>query len=129
MIDRGVAGAIVNMGSTLGHGGQPRAIAYSAAKGAILNLTRSLAVELAPHRIRVNSVSPGRSGTATLSGEPDEEPRGLNPDPSGIPMKRYGNPQDQANAILFLVSDDAAFITGADLRVDGGALATWGDGK
>lgn len=129
MIDHGLPGAIVNMGSTLGHGGQPRAIAYSAVKGAILNFTRSLAIELAPHRIRVNSVSPGRSGTATLSGEPGELPRGLNPDPSAIPLGRYGNPQDQSNAILFLASDAAAFITGADLRVDGGALATWGDGK
>jgi NAD(P)-dependent dehydrogenase (short-subunit alcohol dehydrogenase family) len=114
-------GAIVNIASTTGHRGRKNAIAYATAKGGILNFTRALAIDLAPHRIRVNSVSPTKTGASvgvieTAGARNFDE----------IPLGRLGEPQDHANAVLFLVSDDASFITGIDLRVDGGTLATWG---
>ena len=126
MVARKTPGVIVNLGSTTGHRGRSGAIAYATAKGGILNLTRAMAVELAPHGIRVCSVSPTRTGTPTRSGEPGDVSRAQNPDAGSIPLGRIGTPQDQANAVRFIVSDAASFITGEDLRVDGGALATWG---
>ena len=129
MVAHTITGVIVNMGSTTGHRGRAGAIAYATAKGGILNLTRAMAVELAPYGIRVCSVSPTRTGTPTRSGVAGEASRPQHPDAGGIPLGRIGTPQDQANAVRFLVSDAASFITGEDLRVDGGALATWGRGN
>lgn len=114
-------GAIVNIASTSGHRGRANAVAYCTAKGGILNMTRAMAVEVAKHGIRVNSVSPTKTGNSVGN---IEQAGGRSFDE--IPMGRMGRPQDQANAVLFLVSDQAAFITGEDLRVDGGSLATWG---
>jgi len=113
-------GVIVNVASTSGHRGRANAIAYCAAKGGVLNLTRAMAVELAPHRIRVISVSPTKTGVPLA---PELRARGHTFDE--IPLGRVGKPEDLAYAILFMVSDQAEFITGEDLRVDGGALATW----
>jgi 3-oxoacyl-[acyl-carrier protein] reductase len=113
-------GAIVNLGSTSGHRGRANAIAYSAAKGGILNMTRSMAIELAPHGIRVNSASPTRTIPV------GELPEGDHASPESVPLGRLGTPDDIAEAIAFLVSDHARFITGEDLRVDGGTQATWG---
>ena len=123
MISAGKRGAIVNMCSGAGHSGYPGAIAYGAAKAAVHNLTQSLALELAPHGIRANAISPTRSAEPTRSGIPGEAPRKQNPDPGNIPLGRIGAADDVANAILFLVSDEAAFVTGVDLPVDGGVLA------
>lgn len=119
LIEAKKPGAIVNLGSTSGHRGRANAIAYSAAKGGILNMTRSMAVELAPHGIRVNSASPTRTVTGELP--PDDHSS-----PDIVPLGRLGTPEDIAEAIAFLVSDHARFITGEDLRVDGGTQATWG---
>ena len=121
LIDAKKPGAIVNIASTTGHRGRKNAIAYATAKGGILNFTRALAVELAPHRIRVNSVSPTKTG-ASVGAVESAAARSFDE----IPLGRLGQPQDHANAVLFLVSDDASFITGIDVRVDGGTLATWG---
>jgi len=121
MVDQGRKGRIVNISSTSGHRGRKNVIAYCAAKGGVLNLTRAMAMDLAPYGIRVNSVSPTRTGIALASGRPHS-----NTGHAGIPLGRTGEPQDQAEAVLFLVSNEADFITGVDLRVDGGALATWG---
>jgi NAD(P)-dependent dehydrogenase (short-subunit alcohol dehydrogenase family) len=121
MIEGNKPGAIVNIASTTGHRGRKNAIAYATAKGGILNFTRALAVELAPHKIRVNSVSPTKTG-ASVGAIEQAMARSFDE----IPLGRLGQPQDHANAVLFLVSDAAAFITGIDLRVDGGTLATWG---
>jgi NAD(P)-dependent dehydrogenase (short-subunit alcohol dehydrogenase family) len=121
LVETGKPGAIVHIASTSGHRGRANAIAYTTAKGGVLNLTRSMAVELAKHGIRVNSVSPTKTGNSVGSIE-EAGGRSYNE----IPLGRLGRPRDQANAVLFLVSDDAAFITGEDLRVDGGSLATWG---
>jgi NAD(P)-dependent dehydrogenase (short-subunit alcohol dehydrogenase family) len=121
MIERGIKGVIINIASTSGHRGRPNAIAYCTAKAGILNMTRAMAVELAPYGIRVNSVSPTRTGTPV--GKPDSKEPRTAPE---IPLGRIGHPRDQAYAVLYLASDEASFVTGIDLRVDGGALATWG---
>lgn len=116
-------GTIVNIASSSGHRGRPDAIAYCTAKGGVLNMTRAMAVDLAPHHIRVCSISPTRTGTGTLiTGT-------VHRAPNEIPLGRLGEPQDIASAVEFLVSDRAAFITGQDLLVDGGTLATWGRGS
>ncbi|MGA1207822.1 MAG: SDR family NAD(P)-dependent oxidoreductase [Litorivicinaceae bacterium] len=120
LIDAEMPGSIVNIGSTSGHRGRKNAIAYCTSKGGILNFTRALAIELAPFGIRVNSVSPTKTGGALAGGSAASR------DFSEIPLQRLGRPQDQANAVLFAVSDLASFITGEDIRVDGGTLATWG---
>jgi NAD(P)-dependent dehydrogenase (short-subunit alcohol dehydrogenase family) len=121
LIEAKKPGAIVNIASTTGHRGRKNAIAYATAKGGILNFTRALAIEMAPHQIRVNSVSPTKTG-ASVGAIEAAGARSFDE----IPLGRLGRPQDHANAVLFLVSDLASFITGIDLRVDGGTLATWG---
>ena len=120
MVNQGRGGAIVNISSTSGHRGKSGAVAYQAAKAGILNFTRAAAIELAPHGVRVNSVTPTQTGTPVGGAQP------ARPDserPASIPRGRWGKPRDQAQAVLFLVSDNADFITGADLPVDGGNLA------
>jgi NAD(P)-dependent dehydrogenase (short-subunit alcohol dehydrogenase family) len=121
LIDAKRPGAIVNIASTTGHRGRKNAIAYATAKGGILNFTRALAIEMAPYGIRVNSVSPTKTG-ASVGAIEQAGARSFDE----IPLGRLGQPQDHANAVLFLVSDAASFITGIDIRVDGGTLATWG---
>ena len=121
MIEQKRKGRIVNISSTSGHRGRRNVIGYCTAKGGLLNFTRAMAIDLAPYGIRVNSVSPTRTGISLGGREPHRE-RG----PAGIPLGRTGQPQDQAEAVLFLVSDEADFITGVDLLVDGGSLATRG---
>ena len=121
MVRQGRGGSIVNIASTSGHRGRANALAYCTAKGGLLNMTRAMALDLAPHRIRVNSVSPTKTGVS-VGGLEGEGERTFDE----IPLGRLGRPRDQALAVLYLVSDDAEFVTGFDLRVDGGALATWG---
>lgn len=121
MVRQGRGGVIVNIASTSGHRGRPNAIAYCTAKGGILNMTRAMAMDLVSHGIRVNSVSPTKTGVS-VGGLEKEGERSFDE----IPLGRLGRPRDQALAVLYLVSDDADFVTGFDLRVDGGSLATWG---
>ena len=119
MIAQGTGGAIVNIASTSGHRGKAGAIAYQTAKAGILNFTRGAAMELAPYGIRVNSVTPTQTGTPVGGGVA----RSDDTTPGSIPRGRWGRPTDQAQAVLFLVSDSADFIVGVDLPVDGGNLA------
>jgi len=122
MIEAGNGGAIVNVGSTSGHRGAKAKFAYAVAKAGVNNLTRSAAVELADHGIRVNTLTPTQTGSPV--GQDDDVPdRGITP--GGIPIGRFGRPSEQAAAALFLVSDEASFITGADLACDGGLLAVF----
>ena len=135
MIERRIAGRILNIISTAGHQGEPGNIAYSTAKCGLLNFTRSAAMELAAHDIRVVSLTP----TATDPGESFERaarwgrtPRSperlvalMEPFRRGAPMQKLPTPSDYGRAAAFLVSDDAAMITGADLRVDAGAVARY----
>ena len=117
LVEQGRGGRIINMASTSGHMGRPEATAYTAAKAAILNLTRSVAIQLAPYGVRVNSVTPNQVGT----------PVGLDYVPERRQVKnlvgRPGRPEDIAAMVVFLASDDGDFITAADMLVDGGALA------
>jgi NAD(P)-dependent dehydrogenase (short-subunit alcohol dehydrogenase family) len=110
-------GRIVNIGSTSGFMGRKRAIAYSAAKGGVANLTRAMAVQLAPHNIRVNAIVPNKIGSPVGKDEFDPS----RPVPN-MP-KRPGLPSEAAKAVLFLASDDSSFTYGENLFVDGGVLA------
>jgi NAD(P)-dependent dehydrogenase (short-subunit alcohol dehydrogenase family) len=123
MVAQGQGGAIVNIVSTSGHAGETARIAYGTAKAGLLNFTRSLALQLAPYSIRVNSVTPSTTGTRV--GDPGGRPREEGPPPSTktVPLGRWGRPHDQAEAVLFLASPAADFITGINIPVDGGNLA------
>jgi NAD(P)-dependent dehydrogenase (short-subunit alcohol dehydrogenase family) len=120
-------GSIVNMGSINGILPRPNAAAYSASKAALLHLTRSMAVELAPRRIRVNCVCPGVVDTPLtdlfLQGAADPDAMRQEFARSN-PLQRMADPQEIASCVLFLASDEASFVTGAPLIVDGGGLAT-----
>ncbi len=117
MVKQGSGGRIVNIGSTSGFFGRSRAIAYTAAKGGVANLTRSLAVQLAPHRIRVNGVVPNKIGSPVGKDEFDPTRPVVNL------VGRPGVPIDLARAILFLACDESEFIVGEMLFVDGGVSA------
>lgn len=117
MVAQGGGGKIVNVGSTSGWQGRPRAIAYSAAKAAVANFTRALAVQLAPHKIRVNAIVPNKIGSPV--GKDDFDPTRKVDNMLG----RAGQPIEAAKAILFLVSEDSSFIIGENLFVDGGTMA------
>ncbi|MCC6887460.1 MAG: glucose 1-dehydrogenase [Hyphomicrobiales bacterium] len=117
LVAQGGGGAIVNVGSTSGWQGRPRAIAYSAAKAAIANFTRALAVQLAPHNIRVNAIVPNKIGSPV--GKDEFDPTR----PVENMLRRPGQPIEAARAILFLASDDSSFIIGENLFVDGGTMA------
>jgi NAD(P)-dependent dehydrogenase (short-subunit alcohol dehydrogenase family) len=121
MIGRG-GGAVVNVGSIHGLIGTATAATYCASKGAIDNLTRQLAVDYAGHGIRVNSVAPGTIETA-MSKPFREQPELLAEYRRRTLLPRLGTPADVANAVAFLASDDASFITGHTLVVDGGWTA------
>lgn len=114
------AGAIVCLSSISGVAGQPRQAAYGPAKFVASGLAKHLAVEWAAYGIRVNAVAPGTIRTDGLQHVPDAVQREL---AAAHPLGRFGEPSEVANAILFLASSDASFITGVVLPVDGGYLA------
>ncbi len=117
MVAGGRGGKIVNVSSTSGHYGRSRAIAYTSAKAGVVNLTRSLAVQLAPYNIRVNCVVPNKIGSPVGKDE-------FNPERKVVNLRnRPGEPIDLARAMLFLASDDSDFVAGSELFVDGGCAA------
>ncbi len=122
MIAQGWGGSIINTGSVAGLSGGGGPLCYSAAKAAVLGLTRAAAVELAPHRIRVNAINPGTIMTPLMhGGRPAEAEATLAP---LLPWPGVGRPEDIAGAALFLASDDAAYVSGDALVVDGALLAS-----
>ncbi len=118
-------GSIVCLSSISGVAGQARQSTYGPAKFVATGLTKHLAVEWAKHGIRVNAVAPGTIDTERVKRFPEEPggPEYLEAIKAGHPMGRLGEPSEVAEAILFLASDKASFITGAILPVDGGFLA------
>ena len=117
MVDNDRGGKVINIGSTSGFKGRPSALAYTAAKGGVASLTQSMAVQLAPYGIIVNQVSPNMTGSP-VGQEIFDRNRKVN-----NLVGRPGEPDEQAKAVLFLASDDASFIAGANLFVDGGTMA------
>ena len=108
------AGRVVSLASISGQRGNPGQVSYSASKGGIIAATKALALELAPRGITVNAVAPGFITTEMVEHLPQEQITAL------IPMKRPGTPEEVATAVAFLCSDDASYITGAVLSVNGG---------
>ena len=126
-------GSIVNISSIAAYRASPGNAVYSAAKSAAGALSRAAALDLAPRRIRVNIVAPGIVMTPSListvktlfnATSPEQVETGLARLKSTVPLRRIAEPAEVANAVLFLVSDEAAFITGAELMVDGGSMLT-----
>jgi 2-hydroxycyclohexanecarboxyl-CoA dehydrogenase len=118
MIARG-SGRIINTGAIAGKIGGPNMALYSAVKGGVIGFTKALALESAPHAITVNCVCPGPVATPGLTSvfadQVPEEIVGI------VPLRRVGTPEEIASAVLYLASDEAAFITGQAVSVDGGA--------
>ena len=138
MIDQGRKGNIINIISTAGHQGEPGNVGYGTSKGGLLNFTRSVAMELAQHGIRVNSLT--HTATDPTEGaeraarwvvqwptpRQGQRAKGLLADASGgVPLRKLPSPSHYAAAAVFLASDDAEMITAFDLRVDAGAVSRY----
>jgi NAD(P)-dependent dehydrogenase (short-subunit alcohol dehydrogenase family) len=135
MIEQKIKGAIINIISSAGHQGQPNNVAYCTSKCGLLNFTRSVAMELVPHGIRINSLTP----TATDPSEgierairwgrkvsnADRIKQGFEPFRKRTPMQKLPSPRHYGRAAVFLASGDAEMITGMDLRVDAGTVARY----
>jgi NAD(P)-dependent dehydrogenase (short-subunit alcohol dehydrogenase family) len=122
MVKAGIPGAIVIMASTNGLVGEEDLAAYNASKFGVVGLTKTMAIDLARHHIRVNSVNPGLIKTR-LNRSTWENPAQLQAyEDQRIPMRRMGTPEEVAACVAFLASDEASFITGHSLVVDGGQL-------
>jgi NAD(P)-dependent dehydrogenase (short-subunit alcohol dehydrogenase family) len=126
LMRRNGGGAIVNVASAQATASQANVVAYTASKGAIVAMTRAMAIDHAPDGIRVNSVSPGSIDTPMLrqsAREAGDEDTVIAQWGSNHPLGRVGSPAEVADAILFLASPLSGFVTGTELRVDGGLLA------
>jgi 3alpha(or 20beta)-hydroxysteroid dehydrogenase len=118
LMEQSGGGSIVNISSVAGLRGSPGAIAYSATKWALRGMTKAAAVDLAPRKIRVNSIHPGPIDTDMLKVRTQEQnERRL----QLVPMKRMGTAEEVANLVLFLLSDESGYITGSEVAIDGGA--------
>jgi len=123
MVEQG-AGSIINTSSQLAEGAaNPGSSHYLASKGGSRMLTRGMAVDLAPHGVRVNALAPGVTRTNLTGRTPENDPDWYQWVLTRIPMQRLGQPEDLVGACLFLASDDSLYVTGATIVVDGGYTA------
>lgn len=140
MVERSNPGSIIHVVSDAGHQGEAGNTGYNAAKGGLLNFCRGAAMELAEHRIRVNTISPTFMDhllwqyPAKMLNPRIHGPHTISADDflQGIPLGRFCNARDVANAAVFLASDESSFITGFDMMLDGGARAgywCWNPGQ
>lgn len=116
-------GSIINLSSINAYTGMPNTAIYGASKAALNSYTRTAATELAPRKIRINSVNPGPTATPIFAktGMPEEQLKEFaQAMQNRIPLKRFGQPSDIAKLVTFLASDDASFITGGEYNIDGG---------
>jgi len=116
-MERSGGGSIVNISSVAGLRGLPGAFAYSATKWALRGMTKAAAIELASRRIRVNSVHPGPIDTDMLKVRSEEENQRR---VQQVPMKRMGTSEEVARLVLYLLSEESAYVTGAEMTIDGG---------
>ena len=122
-------GSIVNVSSLMGQMGLPDASGYCASKGAVTSMTKAAALEVADRNIKVNALHPGVIWTnmqAGARGATGENQNAISPDemvPPGVPLGRVGKPEDIANCVLYLASDEANYVTGAEFTVDAGMTA------
>jgi len=119
MLKRGIKGSIINISSVAGIAGAASATTYCTSKGAITNFTRALAAELGPSGIRVNAINPGVIVTEMTETDVPIVGKFV----EGVPLKRDGKPEEVAACALFLASDEASFVNGHNLVVDGGYTA------
>jgi 3alpha(or 20beta)-hydroxysteroid dehydrogenase len=118
LMERSGGGSIVNISSVAGLRGSPGAIAYSATKWALRGMTKAAAIDLAPRKVRVNSVHPGPIDTDMLKVRtPEQNERRVRQ----VPMQRMGSAEEVARLVLFLLSEESSYITGAEVAIDGGA--------
>ena len=128
---RSPCASIVNVASIQGLRGQPNSMAYATAKGAVVNLTRCMAVDFGPLGVRVNAIAPGYIDTrmALMHGNVHEHQTDWFQDVfikhGRLPLRRPGKAEDVAGPILFLASDDSRYVTGQVLVVDGGLTCTY----
>jgi NAD(P)-dependent dehydrogenase (short-subunit alcohol dehydrogenase family) len=126
VIEKSGGGAIINTASGWGLAGGPKAVAYCASKGAVVLLTKAMAIDHGPQNIRVNCICPGDTDTAMLRSEARQLGAAADrflQEAAQRPLQRLGTPEEIAQAALYLASDAASFVTGTALVVDGGGLA------
>jgi len=122
MIKQG-GGSIINAGSIAGVVARSGQLGYSTAKGAVVNMTRELALDLAKYKIRVNATCPGFISTPLVKSFVDSQPQMASIWQSWHPLGRFGTPEEVAYAVLYLASDESSFVTGSALVIDGGFTA------
>ena len=122
MVDAGQGGSIVNMSSQMGHVGGPRRTVYAMTKHAIEGMTKAMAIDLAPHGIRVNAVAPTVVRTP-MTAPFFEDPAYTKAALAMIPLGKIAEPEDVASAVLYLASSASRMVTGTSVRIDGGATA------
>jgi len=122
MVAARIQGTVINVASAAVYGTSPLGVHYAATKGGVVSMTRAMAIELAPRKIRVNAIAPGLTDTAQPRyGSTEEE---LVEMAVAIPMGRMGRPEDIANAAVFLASSKSAYMTGQTVHVNGGSFMT-----
>lgn len=123
LVKQAKGGAIVNISSVAGVGGAPYMSAYAASKHAVIGLTKTAAMEYGKFNIRVNAVCPTIIETPMTQGFREGNPQNVEGMKAFIPLKRFGQPEEVAQTIAWLCSDESSFVTGQELRVDGGMKA------